>query len=405
MGSIAANCPSTAGRWGIVEPVLEGVNTRAVRHQQAVLTGLASGPYIPVIPGPAIFGALKPKQRMSLVNLSPRSILGSLMLAVLLGGVSYVAGCAAPAPAGPPGRAKAIDSYVQGVLAYNNGDADKAIINLKEAVNHHSDLVMAHSMLGDLYQTKRDYKDALSQYQATIKLDPYSYKNYYNEGLMLQLLNRVKEAVVAYLRALELNPKDALSNQNLGVAYLKIDDLDNAIKYCRRAVELNDQSAPAWSNLAVALESARQYKEAENAYRRALELDSGHIEIAVALANNLIQQQRYSEAQSVMDQVVRIDDTAPHRKRLGDTLFLEKRYDEALGEYARAIKIDPHYYPALNETGWSLITEYNQSLGLEEAKRTAALDAWQRSLMIKPNQPRIAQLMQTYSQKFSDDVK
>ena len=61
------------------------------------------------------------------------------------------------------------------------------------------------------------------------------------------------------------------------------------------------------------------------------------------------------------------------------------------------------YFPALNETGWVLITEYNQSLGLEEPKRHAALDAWRRSLLINPKQPQIQQLMATYANKFSDD--
>ncbi len=336
---------------------------------------------------------------------STRSILGTLSLVTLFGGAIYLGGCGSAPASGPPSRVGAIDQYVQGVLAYNRGDTEKAIQDLQAAVQQHPDLIMAHSVLGDLYQSKRNYKDALQQYQSTIVLDPYGYKNYYNEGLMFQLLDRVKDAVAAYLRALQLNPKDALSAQNLGVAYLRLDDLENAIKFCRLSVELNPQSGPGWSNLAVALETAKRYKEAEEAYRRALELDSTHIELAVSLANNLIVQQRFSEARSVMDQVVRINDTAPHRKRLGDTLFLEKRYPDALNEYARALKLDSHFTPALNETGWTLITEYNQSLGLEEDKRNGALDAWQKSLLIKPNQPRIAQLMKTYSLKFSDESK
>jgi Tfp pilus assembly protein PilF len=341
------------------------------------------------------------------VTRSPCAILRSLSLsACLLAGVYVIgAGCAHndDNTLRPTGRSAAIDSYVQGVLAYNSGNREKAMVELKHAVRQHPDLVMAHAMLGDLYQTKHDYEDALEQYQATTQLDPYSYKNHYNQGLMYQLLDRVKEAIASYLRALELKPTDALTNQNLGVAYLKLDDVENAIKCERRAVELNDKSAPAWSNLAVALDANKEYKDAEAAYRRALELDSSQPEVAVALADNLVRQQRFAEAQSVMSQVVQVSETAAHRKRLGDALFLEKKYDEALGEYARALKLDPRFYPALNETGWLLITQYNQSLGLEEQKRTAALDAWARSLQIRPDQPKIAQLRKTYSEKFSDE--
>ena len=332
------------------------------------------------------------------MNFSPRSILGTVLLATSLVAAAYLAGCSSESV----GREAALDSYVQGVLAYSSGDSNRAISQLQDAINQHPDLVMAHSLLGDLYQSKQYYKDALKQYQATTRLDPYEYKNYYNEGLMLQLLHRAKDAIAAYLHALQLNPTDALSNQNLGIAYLKLNDVGNALKYCQRAVELNDHSAPAWSNLAVVLDANHRYNEAEGAYRHALELDSIHPEIAVALANNLIEQKRFAEAQSVMGGVVRTNETAPHRKRLGDTLAHQKKYDEALGEYARCLKLDPLYYPALNETGWMLITQYNNSLGLDESKRTAALDAWQKSLLLKPDQSRISELMNAYAMKFSD---
>jgi superkiller protein 3 len=325
--------------------------------------------------------------------------------AILPATLFLAAGCSTAPENRPVGRSAAIDSYVQGVLAYNNGNKAKAETELKAAVHQHDNLIMAHSMLGDIYQDKRDYSDALTQYEVVVKLDPYSYKNYYNEGLMYQMLNRVKEAVDAYLRALQLNPQDALTNQNLGAAYLQLDDYDNAIKYCKRATELNDKLAGAWTNLAVAYEAKKMYPQAEAAYRKALEIDGTKIDVAVALAKNLKKQQKFSDARTVMEEVVRVADTAPNRKLLGDAMFLEKRYDEALGEYARALKLDTLYFPALNETGWVLITEYNQSLGLEENKRHAALDSWRRSLLINPNQPQIKQLMQTYAEKFSDESK
>jgi tetratricopeptide (TPR) repeat protein len=321
---------------------------------------------------------------------------------LIIAALRYFPGCAAQKPV-PTGRAAAVDSYVQGVLAYNQGNRDKAIAELQQATRQHDDLIMAHALLGDLYQSKQDYQHALTQYEATIRLDPYSFRNHYNEGLMFQMLNRVQEAVASYLRALKLNPKDFNSNLNLAAAYLALNQPDDAANYAKRAVDLNDNSAAAWSNLAVALDAQQKFKEAEPAYRRALELDPTHPQIAVALAENLMHQLRYAEARSVMEQVVRAEDNPPHRKRLGDTLFLEKKYDEALGEYARALKLDARFYPALNETGWVLITEYNQSLGLEEGKRKAALDSWRHSLLINPNQPRITQLMTTYAEKFSDE--
>jgi tetratricopeptide (TPR) repeat protein len=352
---------------------------------------------------PRIF-IVKPATPLTTPLISPPSILRKLLAATALSVVVQLAGCASKTDP-PTGRTAAIDSYVQGVLAYNHGDSDQAMKDLQEALQQHPNLVMAHDLLGDIYQIKQNYKSALAQFRATSKLDPYSYKNFYKQGLVLQLLNRAKDAIVVYLKALQLKPDDALTTQNIGVAYLSLNDLDNAIKYCRRAVELDDHSAPAWSNLAVALETAKLYKESEMAYRRALELDSNRLEIADGLAGNLVKQNRLAEAQSVMDQVVRLGESASHRKRYGDVLFLEKKYDEAVLQYTRALKLDSRHYQALNEMGRTLVTQYNDSLGLDEDKRKAALDAWRRSLLLKADQPRIVELMKTYSMKFSDQSR
>ena len=54
-----------------------------------------------------------------------------------------ISGCATRA-ARPvaKGRDAAVDSYVQGVLAYNQGNRDKAIAELQQATRQHDDLIM-----------------------------------------------------------------------------------------------------------------------------------------------------------------------------------------------------------------------------------------------------------------------
>ena len=66
-------------------------------------------------------------------------------------------GCSSDPDHLPIGRAAAVDSYVKAVLVYKSGDTDKAIAALKDAIAQHQDLTMAHSMLGDLYQSKRNF--------------------------------------------------------------------------------------------------------------------------------------------------------------------------------------------------------------------------------------------------------
>src|SRR5918993_3310820 len=70
----------------------------------------------------------------------------------------YVAGCATNRD--PAANQTALDAYVQGVKAYNSGDTQAAMQNLQRAIEKKSDLVMARSMLGDLYRARSEYDSA-----------------------------------------------------------------------------------------------------------------------------------------------------------------------------------------------------------------------------------------------------
>jgi tetratricopeptide (TPR) repeat protein len=307
--------------------------------------------------------------------------------------------------------AAALDSYVQGVLAYQQGNTAKAMTELQEAVSKKGDLVMARSMLGDLYRSRSDYDAAREQYEALSKLDAYSYQNHYRLGLVYQLLDRLQEAAVAYLKAVDLKPTDPASNMSLGTVYLGLaqrgigttPDADlaelreRAVKYAQRAVELDPNNAAAQVNLGVTLDEVKQYARAEAAYRKCLELDANQPTVQLYLGENLLAQKKAREARSVFSELVKVEDTPRNRKRLGDAYAAEGNFADALNQYQAALKMDANYYPALNQIGAAYIAQYEKGLGLDEAKRKAALDAWQQSLSIYRTQPQITALIQKHS--------
>jgi tetratricopeptide (TPR) repeat protein len=291
----------------------------------------------------------------------------------------------------------ALDSYVQGVLAYQNGDTTAAMANLQAAVNKKGDLVMARSMLGDLYRSRSDYESARQQYEAVSRLDPYEYVHHYHLGLVYQFLNRLQEAAASYLNALNLKPNDAESNMSLGTVYFALNDPQKALQYAERAVQYDPKSAAAWVNYALILDANNQYPKAEDAYRKSLDIDSSNAVTRLYLGENLLAQQKYAQARGVFSELVKLQDGPLHRKRLGDAYFGEKNFAEALNQYQAALKLDPVYYPALNEMGATHVAEYEKGLRLDESKRRAAIDAWQKSLSINRAQPRITAFVQKYS--------
>lgn len=317
--------------------------------------------------------------------------------AYVLATLLYVASGCAGGSGTSAKDASALDSYVQGVMAYQSGDTNKAMANLQEAVNKKNDLVMARSMLGDLHRQRSEYDAAREQYEALTRLDPYGHQNHYRLGLVYQFLNRLQDAAASYLNALNLKPEDAASNMSLGTVYFALDRPQDALRYAQRATELDPKSAAAWVNFGLILDANNEFPKAEQAYRKSLDLDSDNAMTRLYLGENLLAQKKFPEARSVFAELVRVQDSPLHRKRLGDAHYGERNFAEALNQYQAALKLDPNYYPALNEMGATYIADYEKGLTLDDTKRKAALDAWQQSLAINRAQARITALVQKYS--------
>ena len=330
-------------------------------------------------------------------NARPRLVAPAAALLAAASGLLLVSGCAGNRGRGDAPTQSALDAYVQGVKAYHKGDTGAAMANLQQAIQRNNDLIMARSMLGDLYRARAEYEAAKEQYQAVTALDPYHYFNHYRLGLAYQLLQQFKEAAASYLKALDLKPDDAKSNMSLGTVYLSLDKPQEALPYARKAVQYDPQNAAAWVNLGLILDENGNFTESEAAYRKALDLDSSLTLVRMYLGESLMRQGRFADARSVFQDLVRVEDTPLHRKLLGDALAKEQKFDAAVEQYRAALKLDPNYYPALNEIGETRIAEYKKGLTLDESRREAALEAWKQSLAIKRDQPHITARTMEYA--------
>lgn len=293
-------------------------------------------------------------------------------------------------------RPAAIETYITGAQALDHGETDKAAQQLASAVRANPNLVMARIMLGQIYVERASYGDAEEQYQVLTRLDPYTASNFYGLGLSSQFLSKLKQSEQSYLRAIELDPKEAKSCANLGAVYLSLNRADDAVIFLQRATELDPDSWYAWQNLGIALDRKGQFKLAESAYRKSLELNSSQNSTMYNLASNLVTQGRGIEAMSWFEQLLKRDDTARYHKRYADAMVVARRLDDAAAEYRAALRLDSRYYAAMNELGLLLITQYKKEMELDDDKKRAAVDLWQQSLAIAPEQARVQEWLKEW---------
>src|SRR4051812_28281442 len=65
----------------------------------------------------------------------------------------------------------AVDAYVRAVGEYHSGNDARAIRDLQLATRANPNLMMAHSLLGDLYRSHGNLEGAAKEYQDTVRLD------------------------------------------------------------------------------------------------------------------------------------------------------------------------------------------------------------------------------------------
>ena len=131
----------------------------------------------------------------------------------------------------------------------------------------------AHCSLGNALLTEGRTQDALTEFQAALKLKPDSPENHCNLGVALANLNRMEEAIEEFQAAVKLQSNYGLAHHNLGMAFEQKGQLESATKEYQVAVKLMPTYVPARNSLGIALAKQGQLDAAVIQFREAVRLD------------------------------------------------------------------------------------------------------------------------------------
>jgi len=146
------------------------------------------------------------------------------------------------------------------------------------------------------------------------------------------------------------------------------------------------------------------YSEAIHAYKESLERDPKLPLVLVDLSTTLMKQERFAHARKALERAVEMGPAlALGHERLGYCLFRERNYDAAVEHYRRAIELEPTKAEGHAGQGVVYMAMYLQQPDNIELRRRA-VDCWCRSLQIKPDQPKIRNLIDKYGLKADNPV-
>jgi tetratricopeptide (TPR) repeat protein len=247
-----------------------------------------------------------------------------------------------------------------------------------------------------VHRERVDYEKAAEAYERAARIAPTSFDAHYYLGLMRQYLRQSDAAVQAYLYALAIEPNNMDANHHLASCYLQMGRPAEAVPYARRATELNSKSQAAWANLGAAYSLMNLYEKAVRAYREANEYGTFQAPVLTGLAEAHTRLGHYDRAIAVLDVVIKKQPSALAHERKAYALFKQKKYDDALANFRAALLFDANDPAALNGLGVCLMTKYIRAERKVPIHKQEAIQAWERSIELHPNQPRIAALIRQF---------
>jgi tetratricopeptide (TPR) repeat protein len=199
----------------------------------------------------------------------------------------------------------------------------------------------------------RQYQPASDQFKLAVAANPRNAHYRVRWGRLFLERATKKDAADLFNEALEIDPKNAQALY--GMALLAADDFERrAMELARKALEADPRLYQARELLArLMVEEGNREKAVEEA-NLALKINTEALgAMAILAAVDWLNDQKSSPW---MDRALKINPAYGEGYAIAARLFvINRRYEEAIRLYRRAIEVAPDYYPAHSELGVNLM--------------------------------------------------
>jgi predicted O-linked N-acetylglucosamine transferase (SPINDLY family) len=264
-----------------------------------------------------------------------------------------------------------------GVIHYQHGDYKEAVRQIDAALKINPKIAGAYQTRGVALQKLRRFDEAVASYDEAISLAPDDASSFYNRGNAFQELKRFDDAVASYDQAITLKPDHAGAFYNRGNALQELNRIDEALASYNQAITLKLDHANAFSNRGVALQKLKRYDEAVASYDQAIALAADDASSFYNRGAALQELKRFEEAVASYDRAITLKPGyASTFFNRGNALHSLNRFDEALASYDHAIAFKPDYAEAFN----------NRSITLKDLNRIdEAMASCDKAIALKPD--------------------
>ncbi|XP_059155839.1 uncharacterized protein LOC131940934 [Physella acuta] len=207
---------------------------------------------------------------------------------------------------------------------------------------------------GLLYFEKKDYLNALYDFEAAAKLNPSDHRIHHTLGLCLHKLRRLKEAVSTFTKCLQLKPfflDGLIARGNVFMDYGHDVGLEMARRDYQRVLRLDPLCLPARINLAYTAQVSGKLMQAWKHFTAVIDLRPGY---KPALEGRAIVNLQMSNTFGAFQDINTSVNYGPTAELLTNRGVVQQFMGDsvlAMQDYQRAIKLDPTFSLAYFNAG------------------------------------------------------
>lgn len=211
-------------------------------------------------------------------------------------------------------------------------------------IKHNNRAWAAHNNLGNCYEVKGDYDQAIKHYTNAIEAHPNYPESYYNRGKSYGTKGDYDQAIRDYDKAIELEPAYSAAYNSRGAAYETKDNYDQAIQDYNKAIEFMPSNEDAYCNRGNAYSRKGNHDLAIRDFDKAIELKP---ELAVAYnirGNSYGAKGNYDQAIRDYSKAIQLQtDNARFYNNRGAVYSIKGDFPLAIQDCDKAIGLMPNY--------------------------------------------------------------